>query len=136
MVLRRPARSSRRRSGPPSLPAAWLITALPLALLGVPAAALAGVPGITITPPKPAAPPSQQPLPVTPFPSWGNRPQSQMPLQPPSPLAVCPSAMSSFIRDSSSRAVPFTVATRSCNCYAEERANGATHDQSARRCFP
>jgi hypothetical protein len=52
------------------------------------------------------------------------------------PLAVCPSNLLTFLTSSTNRAVPLWVAARSCDCYAQERAEGGTQDVSRRRCFP
>lgn len=115
---------------------AWLATAslasgaLICSQTGVALAAVDGLPGSTTLAQRRGSAPLAQPLPHSPYPLGSG---STLPL---SALAVCPASMATFIRDSSTRAVPFSVATRSCSCYAEERANGATHDQSARRCFP
>ena len=52
------------------------------------------------------------------------------------PLAVCPANLLTFLNNSTNRAVPLWVAARSCDCYAQERAEGATQELSSRRCFP
>lgn len=52
------------------------------------------------------------------------------------PLAVCPSNLLTFLNNSTNRAVPLWVAARSCDCYAQERAEGTTQELSSRRCFP
>ncbi|MFN7899073.1 MAG: hypothetical protein ACK5N0_05305 [Synechococcaceae cyanobacterium] len=52
------------------------------------------------------------------------------------PLAVCPAPMQIFLNNSSHRSLPVWVAARSCDCYAQERAQGTTQEQSSRRCFP
>ena len=52
------------------------------------------------------------------------------------PLAVCPAQLLTFLNNSTNRAVPLWVAARSCDCYAQERAEGTTQELSSRRCFP
>ena len=52
------------------------------------------------------------------------------------PLAVCPTDMLTFLSNSANRNLPLWVAARSCDCYAQERAQGTPQDQSSRRCFP
>mgnify|MGYP003336963019 CR=1 FL=1 len=90
------------------------------------------------------APPARQtyPSPASAQPQLQPQSQPQYGYQPAAiplaldPLAVCPTTMQTFITNSTNRAVPLWVAARSCDCYAQERADGNTQDQSSRRCFP
>lgn len=109
--------------------------------LPAPKAASAAQPSV-----QPTFPPVSRvyPAPVRqayPYPS--NRAPQPLPLGQPAslpitmdPLAVCPSTLLTFLNNSTNRPVPLWVAARSCDCYAQERAEGALQDVSSRRCFP
>lgn len=52
------------------------------------------------------------------------------------PLAICPDTLLTFLNNSTNRVVPLWIAARSCDCYAQERAQGNQQESSSRRCFP
>ncbi|MEB3362076.1 MAG: hypothetical protein VKI42_08150 [Synechococcaceae cyanobacterium] len=148
-------RSLWQRPRPPLWSLGALLAVLPLALATTPAHAAGAGSGSFVA--AGTAPPAQRdpqpdaqsvsrayPAPVRqayPYPS--NPGHQPLPLGQPAvlplsmdPLAVCPSNLLTFLNNSTNRAVPLWVAARSCDCYAQERAEGTTQELSSRRCFP
>lgn len=107
---------------------ALLVLSLPLPLLAAPAEPTPAGSGPLLAQGRQAYPyPASQPIPLG---------RSQGQTLSADPLAVCPSEMLAFMNNSTTRAVPFWVASRGCDCFAEERSAGASLEQSKRRCFP